>query len=82
MEAAEPILAIGTGPHDWPHLDILNRELAAISMSVPQDIASLLRDERRRHPGELGESQEYVESRRRIVRKSVFQSESGGHARA
>ena len=52
---------------------MLNRELAAMTMSVPPAIASRLRDDQQCHlAGELGESPEDVEWRRRIVRQAAF----------
>ncbi len=64
---------VDSGPYECPDLDMLNRELAAVTMSVPPITASLLCDEQRRHlAGELGESRGDVEWRRRIVRNAAF----------
>ena len=72
-EAAEPVFEVGSGAHECPDLDMLNRALAAMTMTVPPAIASRLRDEQRRHlAGELGESPEDVEWRRRIMRQAAF----------
>ncbi len=72
-EAAEPVFEVGTGPYECPDLDVLDRELGAMTMSVPPGIAFILRDEQRRHlAGELGESRELVEWRRRVVRHAAF----------
>ncbi len=42
VEAAEPVFEVGTGPYECPDLDILDRELAAMTMSVPPTIANCL----------------------------------------
>jgi hypothetical protein len=60
-------------PYGSPDLAALNRELAAMSMSIPADVAAALQEEQRRHlAGELGESREAVAERRRIVRALIF----------
>ncbi len=72
-ETAGPVFEVGSGPYECPDLDMLNRELAAMTMSIPPAIASRLRDEQRRHlAGELGEAREDVEWRRRKVRHAAF----------
>jgi hypothetical protein len=72
-EKAEPIFDVGSGPHECADLDTLNRELAAITMSVPASIAGALREEQRRHlAGELGESHRVVDARRLSMRQVVL----------
>jgi hypothetical protein len=54
-------------------MDMLDRELDIITMSVPPAIAAVLRDEQRRHlAGEVGESRLAVEERCRVARQFAF----------
>ncbi len=72
-ERAQAVFEVGTAPYECPTVEALNRELDAMTMSVPPALAAALRDEQRRHlAGELGESREAVEQRRRVVRQVVF----------
>ena len=75
-----------------PDVASLNRELPAMSMSIPADVAAALQEDQRRHlAGELGESREVVAERHRILRALIFReyllaahslvSRPGGYAR-
>jgi hypothetical protein len=67
------VFEVGTGPYECPDVAALNRELAAMSTSIPADLGATLQEEQRRHlAGELGESREVVAERRRLVRAIVF----------
>jgi hypothetical protein len=72
-EQANPVFEVGTGPYECPDLAALNRELAAMSMSIPADLGAVLQEELRRHlVGELGEPREVVAERQRLLRALVF----------